>query len=67
MNSIKNKEDVIDLGTRKVTNMNFSMVCTLPKVFTDNYLGDKKEVQMTMCAGKLTLEPVPDTETEKKR
>ena len=63
----KNNNETLDLGTRKVTNMNFSMVCTLPKVFTDNYLGDKKEVQMPMCAGKLPLEPVPDTETEKKR
>ena len=67
MKAEKNNNETLDLGTRKVTNMNFSMVCTLPKVFTDNYLGDKKEVQMTMCAGKLTLEPVPDTETEKKK
>ena len=67
MKAEKNNNETLDLGTRKVTNMNFSMVCTLPKVFTDNYLGGKKEVQMTMCAGKLTLEPVPDTETEKKR
>ena len=67
MKSEKINNKKLGLGTRKVTNMNFSMVCTLPKVFTDNYLGAKKEVQMTMCAGKLTLVPVPDTETEKKK
>ena len=61
----KNNSETFDLGTRKVTPMNFSTVCTLPKIFTDNYLGDKKEVQITMCAGKLTLEPVAETEKKK--
>lgn len=65
MTTAANTDKILDLGTRKVTPMNFSMVCTLPKIFTDNYLGDKKEVQITMCAGKLTLEPVPVTEKKK--
>lgn len=65
MNAIKRKAEIFDLGTRRVTEQNFSTVCTLPKIFTDNYLGDNKEVQVTMCAGKLTLEPVAVTETKK--
>ena len=65
MKSEKNNDETFDLGTRKVTPMNFSMVCPLPKIYTDNYLGDKKEVQITMCGGKLILEPVTDTEKKK--
>ncbi|NMJ87183.1 MAG: hypothetical protein EX285_05015 [Thaumarchaeota archaeon] len=43
MKSKKISNETFDLGTRKVTPMNFSMVCTLPKIFTDKYLpGDKK-------------------------
>ena len=49
----------LDLGTRKVSNMNFSKVVTLPKTFTDNYLGDRMEVKMSMSQdGKLTLTPI---------
>ena len=65
MNPAKKNDEKLDLCTRKVTPVNFSMVCTLPKIFTDNYLGDKKELQITMCAGKLTLEPVAETEKKK--
>ena len=59
MNQIKNKSKNLDLGTRKVSNMNFSKVVTLPKTFTENFLGENMEVKMTLSAdGKLTLVPV---------
>ena len=52
----------LDLGVRKVSNMNFSKVVTLPKTFTQNCLGDNMEVKMTMSQdGKLTLTPVCKT------
>jgi hypothetical protein len=39
--------------------MNFSKVVTLPKPFTQNYLGENMEVSMSMTHdGKLTLIPV---------
>ena len=59
MNSTKNQRKNLDLGTRKVSNMNFSKVVTLPKTFTENFLGENMEVKMTLSAdGKLTLVPV---------
>jgi len=49
----------LDLGSRKVSNMNFSKIVTLPKPFTDNYLGENMEVQMSMSHdGKLILTPI---------
>ena len=66
MNTAKRNDEKFDLGTRKVTPMNFSMVCTLPKILTENYLGDNKEVQIMMCTDKLTLEPVADKEKKKR-
>ncbi len=43
MTTTKNNNEIVNLGTRKVTPVNFSMVCTLPKIFTDKYLpGDNK-------------------------
>lgn len=49
----------LELGTRKVSNMNFSKVVTLPKTFTENYLGENMEVKMSLSTdGKLTLVPV---------
>ena len=55
----KNEAKNLDLGTRKVSNMNFSKVVTLPKTFTENYLGENMEVKMTLSTdGKLTLVPV---------
>ena len=63
----KKDEETLYVGTRKVTNMNFSKVCTLPKIFTDNYLGNNEYVRMTMRDGKLTMKPVTDTETEEKK
>lgn len=39
--------------------MNFSKVVTLPKTFTENYLGENMEVKMSLSTdGKLTLVPV---------
>ncbi len=49
----------LNLGTRKVSDMNFSKIVTLPKTFTQNYLGKNMEVEMTMSQdGKLTLTPI---------
>jgi len=43
--------------------MNFSKVVTLPKPFTQNYLGDNMEVSMSLSHdGKLTLTPVKKLE-----
>jgi len=48
----------LDLGVRKVSNMNFSKVVTLPKTFTNNWLGKNMEVSMSMSHdGKLILTP----------
>lgn len=59
MNKTKNHIKSLDLGTRKVSNMNFSKIVTLPKTFTENFLGEKMEVKMTLTRdGKLTLVPV---------
>ncbi len=55
----KSKIKELNLGIRKVSNMNFSKVVTLPKTFTQNYLGKNKEVEMTLSPdGKLTLTPI---------
>lgn len=49
----------LELGQRKVSRMNFSYVVTLPKPFTQNYLGENMEVSMSMTHdGKLTLTPI---------
>jgi len=49
----------LDLGKRKVSAMNFSKVVTLPKPFTDNWLSENMEVQMSMSHdGKLILTPI---------
>ena len=58
----------IELGTRKVSTMNFSKVVTLPKPFTQNYLGDSMKVAMSMShTGQLTLTPVAESEDVKKK
>lgn len=67
MKSTKNIAKNLDLGTRKVSNMNFSKVVTLPKTFTENYLGKSMEVKMTMSQdGKLTLTPICKTKEGEK-
>ena len=49
----------LDLGIRKVSTMNFSKVVTLPKTFTENYLGENMEVSVSMSQdGKLILTPI---------
>ena len=56
----------LDLATRKVSNMNFSKVVTLPKPFTQNYLGENMEVQMSMSHdGILTLTPIKPKKVKK--
>ena len=54
----KNKE--LDLGTRKISRMNFSYIVTLPKIFVRNSLNGKiaDAVQITMLEdGSLKLVP----------
>lgn len=59
MNQTKIQSKNLDLGTRKVSSMNFSKIVTLPKTFTENFLGENMEVSMTLSTdGKLTLVPV---------
>jgi len=63
----KSKIKDLNLGIRKVSDMNFSKIVTLPKTFTQNYLGKNKEVEMTMSQdGKLTLSPISKTREVKK-
>ena len=58
-NNGKKPAKEIDLGTRKVSVMNFSKVVTLPKPFTENWLDESMTVRMSMSAdGRLTLTPV---------
>ena len=67
MNQTKTQSKNLDLGTRKVSNMNFSKVVTLPKTFTENFLGENMEVSMTLSTdGKLTLVPVKNTKRGEK-
>ena len=57
----KNKE--LDLGTRKISRMNFSYIVTLPKIFVRNSLNGKiaNAVQITMLEnGCLKLTPLLD-------
>ncbi len=62
---LENKD--LDLGVRKVSSMNFSKVVTLPKPFTQNYLGENMEVSMSMSHdGKLTLTPIKTKKVMKK-
>lgn len=61
MNSNKN----LDLGTRKVSTMNFSKVVTLPKTFTENYLSENMEVNVSMTQeGRLILTPIKRRKTK---
>jgi len=58
---MKSKTEVktLNLGVRKVSPMNFSKIVTLPKPFTDNWLIETNEVEMSMSNdGRLTLTPV---------
>ena len=60
---MKNKAKInrkeLDLGERKVSQMNFSKIVTLPKTFTENCLDDGMRVKMTMQRdGTLNLRPV---------
>lgn len=55
----------LDLGKRKVSTMNFSKVVTLPKTFTENYLGENMEVNVSMSQdGKLILTPIKGSRTQ---
>ena len=63
MHTKQNQIKTLDLGTRKVSNMNFSKIVTLPKTFTENFLGEDMEVKMTMSQeGSLTLTPIKTRE-----
>jgi len=65
---MKNIKKSIELGTRKVSTMNFSKVVTLPKPFTQNYLDESMKVAMSMSHdGCLTLTPIKKSEDVKKK
>lgn len=58
---MKSKKEIktLNLGVRRVSPMNFSKIVTLPKPFTDNWLIDTNEVQMSLTHdGRLTLTPI---------
>ncbi len=55
----KNME--LDLGTRRISRMNFSYIVTIPKIFVQNTLngGIIKTVKMTLLSdGSLKITPV---------
>jgi len=55
----KNRE--LDLGTRKISRMNFSYIVTIPKIFVQNALNGEtaKIVRMTMLEdGSLKITPI---------
>ncbi len=55
----KNKE--LELGTRKISRMNFSYIVTIPKIFVQNTMnGDiTRMVKMTMLSdGSLKIVPI---------
>ncbi|MDE1863335.1 MAG: hypothetical protein KGI33_10545 [Thaumarchaeota archaeon] len=59
--SQETKEKELDLGTRKISRMNFSYIVTIPKIFVQNTLdgGITKKVRMTLLAdGSLKITPV---------
>lgn len=59
--SQETKDKELDLGTRKISRMNFSHIVTIPKIFVQNTLngGITKTVRMTMLAdGSLKITPV---------
>ena len=59
MSQEKYKE--LDLGTRKISRMNFSYIVTIPKIFVQNTLngGITKTVKMTMLFdGSLKITPI---------
>ena len=59
MTKEKSNRKNLDLGTRKVSTMNFSKVVTLPKTFTENYLSKNMEVNVSMSQdGRLILTPI---------
>ena len=60
------KINELNLGIRKVSNMNFSKIVTLPKTFTENCLSETMQVQMTMSDGRLTLTPTNSKKGDQK-
>lgn len=59
--SQETKDKELDLGTRKISRMNFSYIVTIPKIFVQNTLngGIIKTVKMTMLLdGSLKITPV---------
>ena len=55
----KNKE--LELGTRKISRMNFSYIVTIPKIFVQNTMNGEttRKVRMTMLEdGSLKITPI---------
>lgn len=66
---MKSKTEVktLNLGVRKVSPMNFSKIVTLPKPFTDNWLLETNEVQMSLTHDvRLMLTPIKTKKEMKK-
>lgn len=49
----------LDLGTRKVSKMNFSNIVALPHIFVDGFIGEKREVKCILDANKGILKLIP--------
>ena len=59
--SQETKDKELDLGTRKVSRMNFSYIVTIPKIFVQNSMngGIIRVVRLTMLSdGSLKITPV---------
>lgn len=47
------------MGHRKITKMNYSNVCSVPRTWVDNYLTSNRDVELVMESnGNLTLIPI---------
>jgi hypothetical protein len=60
VNKSKNhNEPTVELGTRKISKMNFSYIVTLPKCFVNSPFGAVTKVKRTMLEdGSLLLTPI---------
>ena len=59
--SQKAKNKGLDLGTRRISRMNFSYIVTIPKIFVQNTMNGEstKRVRMTMLEdGSLKITPI---------
>lgn len=66
--SQKTRKKELDLGTRKISRMNFSYIVTIPKIFVQNTMNGEitRKVRITMLKdGSLKITPIHEkTEPE---